>query len=131
MTTRNPEKSPQVQQSICLFGLSADPPTGMGGHVGMVEALLSYFAKETHSDNDTNESPLLDNSSKPNNKIYILPVYRHTFASKQSRLLRFEHRLAMCRLAFADYTSVDPSSSIAVEISEAERQAFDWAMQNK
>ena len=36
------ETVPQLRRkkSICLFGLSADPPTGYGGHVGIVQTLL-------------------------------------------------------------------------------------------
>ena len=31
-------------KKICLFGTSANPPTGKGGHVGVVEALLQLNA---------------------------------------------------------------------------------------
>jgi nicotinic acid mononucleotide adenylyltransferase len=43
---------------IALYGLSADPPTGHGGHVGIVQALVNM--------------PLFD-------EVHILPVYRHTY----------------------------------------------------
>ena len=47
------------RRSVCLFGLSGDPPTGEGGHVGIARAL----SKLTEFD-----------------QIRILPVYRHNFA---------------------------------------------------
>lgn len=46
------------KKSICLFGLSADPPTGYGGHVGIVQTLQQQ--------NQWDE-------------IWVIPVYRHTF----------------------------------------------------
>jgi ATP-binding cassette subfamily B (MDR/TAP) protein 1 len=51
-----PPYSPR--KKVCLFGLSADPPTGTGGHVGIVQKLASL--------------PNFD-------EIRVLPVYRHTF----------------------------------------------------
>jgi hypothetical protein len=45
-----------MNRRVCLFGLSADPPTGHGGHVGIVRALRTTF-----------------------DDIRVLPVYRHTF----------------------------------------------------
>lgn len=44
---------------VCLFGLSADPPTGTTGHVGIARKLASL--------------PAFD-------EIRVLPVYRHTYA---------------------------------------------------
>jgi len=51
--------SSAAKRRVCLFGLSADPPTGTGGHVGIVRKLstLSEF-----------------------DEIRVLPVYRHTYA---------------------------------------------------
>eukprot|EP00977_Amphora_coffeiformis_P011574 scaffold2782_cov182-Amphora_coffeaeformis.AAC.4 len=51
--------SSAVKRRVCLFGLSADPPTGTGGHVGIATKLstLSEF-----------------------DEIRVLPVYRHTYA---------------------------------------------------
>jgi hypothetical protein len=47
------------RKSICLFGLSADPPTGYGGHVGIVQALQQMDEWD---------------------EVWVLPVYRHTFS---------------------------------------------------
>lgn len=46
---------------VCLFGTSADPPTGTAGHVGIVQTLAA----------------LPDHAF---DEIRVLPVYRHTFA---------------------------------------------------
>ena len=45
------------RKQVCLFGLSADPPTGQGGHLGIVQHLVSMGFDE----------------------VRILPVYRHMF----------------------------------------------------
>lgn len=90
--------------TICLFGLSADPPTGSGGHVGMLQALMDTLPPSTH--------------------IYILPVYRHTFSEKRQRMVDFDHRLNMCRRAFQPLIDKDPQRIV---LSDAERQAFVWA----
>ena len=50
--------NPSMRRKICLFGLSADPPTGRTGHVGIAQALQEQ--------NEWNE-------------VWILPVFRHTF----------------------------------------------------
>jgi hypothetical protein len=138
--------SPQHRHSqppriICLFGLSADPPTGTGGHVGIVQALVDH----TH--------PRFD-------EIHVLPVYRHTFAvrtgdggslapqkcptweapcgvsgrvssfwathplfeqDKRTRLVSFEHRWHMCQIAFGHL-------SVRVVVSDAEYQSWKWAV---
>lgn len=63
---------------ICLFGTSANPPTGTGGHAGIVQALVGL---------------------RKFDEVRVLPVYRHSFASKRGMLLGFDHRVAMCELA--------------------------------
>ena len=47
------------KRKVCLFGTSANPPTGKGGHLGIVKEL----AKSCKFD-----------------EIRVLPVYRHMFA---------------------------------------------------
>lgn len=51
---------------VCLFGTSANPPTGMGGHVGIASHLAS-----TKQGNDAG-LPIFD-------EVRILPVYSHVF----------------------------------------------------
>jgi hypothetical protein len=48
----------QQRKKICLFGLSADPPTGYGGHVGIVQTLQQQRIWD---------------------EVWVMPVYRHTF----------------------------------------------------
>ncbi|KAL7566910.1 hypothetical protein ACA910_008635 [Epithemia clementina (nom. ined.)] len=53
------------RKNVCLFGISADPPTGTAGHVGIVQQLISYLQcnndkqneKDNDNDNTTNTSP--------------------------------------------------------------------------
>ena len=56
--TSQPVPQVQMKKLICLFGLSADPPTGYGGHVGIVQTLQQQ--------NQWDE-------------IWVMPVYRHTY----------------------------------------------------
>jgi hypothetical protein len=58
-------------RNVCLFGLSADPPTGTGGHVGIVQALTLLQAQQ--QDDDDGVGVAFD-------EIRVLPVYRHTYA---------------------------------------------------
>ncbi|OEU09799.1 Nucleotidylyl transferase [Fragilariopsis cylindrus CCMP1102] len=75
-------------KKICLFGTSANPPTGKGGHVGVVEALLQLNAFD---------------------EIHIVPVYNHTFHSKRNQLIGYNHRIAMCELAFQELIKMTTS----------------------
>jgi len=50
---------PKKRTRVCLFGLSADPPTGNGGHLGIVTHLASM--------------EMFD-------QIRVLPVYTHMFS---------------------------------------------------
>ena len=62
-------------KTIALFGGAFDPPHN--GHVAFCRALA--------------ESGLFD-------KVWVLPTFRHPFGKKAAP---FEHRLEMCRVAFA------------------------------
>lgn len=90
----------QKRRQICLFGTSANPPTGDGGHVQIVNSLseLQRF-----------------------DEIRILPVYRHTFSSKRD-LVSYEHRMNMCKVAF--------SSIPNAQVSDAEQRSFDRMARN-
>jgi hypothetical protein len=48
------------KRTICLFGTSGDPPTGLSGHVGIVKALQHH------------QDPCFD-------EIRVIPVYRHPY----------------------------------------------------
>lgn len=56
------EQQKQRRRSVCLFGLSADPPTGMEGHLGIVRALQQQGEWD---------------------EVWVLPVYRHTFSVRR------------------------------------------------
>mmetsp|Transcript_15942 Transcript_15942/g.24139 ORF Transcript_15942/g.24139 Transcript_15942/m.24139 type:complete len:225 (+) Transcript_15942:183-857(+) len=85
----------QRRRRVCLFGTSADPPTGKGGHVGIVRAL----------------------SEQPFDEVRVLPVYQHMFSNKAKRLLPFENRMAMCQLAFSGIPKVT--------VSDDEKRCFE------
>jgi hypothetical protein len=119
MSSSSPDPSSSVHHNsededtiICLFGLSADPPTNMGGHLGMLQALLEQTSMT----------------------IYMLPVYQHTFEEKRTRMVDFEHRLQMCQRAVQQQPSFiieQHQYSQRVVVSDAERLAFEWAMANQ
>ena len=51
-------------RKICLFGTSANPPTGKGGHLGIVSFLASNTSVAGGLDYD---------------EVHVLPVYVHMF----------------------------------------------------
>lgn len=55
---------------ICLFGTSANPPTGWGGHAGIVQFLASMTSCNTDESHDT---------SLLFHEVRVLPVYKHMF----------------------------------------------------
>jgi nicotinate (nicotinamide) nucleotide adenylyltransferase len=99
------EQERRLRRRICLFGTSANPPTGTGGHVGVVQALLKM------SNEDTN-TPKFD-------EIHVLPVFQHTFSEKRSVLAPYHHRVVMSELAFAGL-----SESERVVVSRAEERSY-------
>lgn len=64
---------------VALLGLSANPPSGLGGHQGIVRGLVG---------------------SDQFDEVWIMPVHRHMFSAKDTQLLPFEQRMEMCRLCF-------------------------------
>lgn len=87
---------------VLLFGLSADPPTGEDGHLGLVR----WATKRS-------EYPELGG---PIDALWILPVFRHAFSEK-SGLSAFAHRLEMSRRCFENQ-----GGTVPVVVSEAERE---------
>lgn len=83
------------RRKVAVFGLSADPPTGTKGHKAIVKRLSQQF-----------------------DEVWVLPVYEHAYASKQGRLAPFEHRVNMCRIAFANVGQ-------NVHVLDAEREAAE------
>jgi hypothetical protein len=118
-----PENDPRRRRRVCLFGLSADPPTGVGGHYSIVQALCTLRRQDerprgtkgtrdheaaAHEFQSTEVAPdssvhaSTDGECKPEpddvppfmfDEVWVLPVYRHTFQ------VRCDHRaLAFLRL---------------------------------
>lgn len=84
---------------ICLFGTSANPPTGREGHAGVVEALVRL---------------------RKFDEVRVLPVYRHTFSSKRHQLASFAHRVSMCELAMGDLaTQTKPQTAASPTTSSS------------
>lgn len=77
--------SSKQKKHIVLYGLSANPPTGDGGHRGIVKYLV---------ENNSNEEYHFD-------ELWILPVFKHASTAK-SNLLEYEKRVEMCKLNFLD-----------------------------
>ena len=94
---------------ILLFGLSANPPTGEGGHEGIVR-WAARGGISAWSDRGLAE-------------IWVLPVYVHAFAQKRD-MPAFHHRLEMARLAFERMSD----TQVPVRVLDVERTvAQAWA----
>lgn len=91
-------KRHQRPRRICLFGTSANPPTGSGGHAGLVQALMNLQKFD---------------------EVRVLPVYQHTFASKRNQLLGFDHRVAMCELAVQGLSALPDATATATKQDES------------
>jgi nicotinic acid mononucleotide adenylyltransferase len=87
-------------RKVALFGLSANPPTGKGGHLGIVQFLVG--------------TGLFD-------EVWVLPVYQHMFAAKRS-MEPFEHRVAMCKLCF----EAESTQSCMVRVMLVEKYAAEY-----
>ncbi|KAG6968219.1 hypothetical protein JG688_00005922 [Phytophthora aleatoria] len=89
-----------MPREVLLFGLSANPPTGSRGHMGVVKHCRSMF-----------------------DEIWLLPVHQHIYSSKR-QLAPFEHRVEMCRLALeALRDEVDAGAEL--KVVEEEREMFE------
>mmetsp|Transcript_22699 Transcript_22699/g.33613 ORF Transcript_22699/g.33613 Transcript_22699/m.33613 type:complete len:320 (+) Transcript_22699:100-1059(+) len=115
-----------MKRRVCLFGLSANPPTGEGGHVGIVRELSQMKMKmmKNHNDNDDATATETDNTNNVEeerfHEIRILPVYSHMFNEKRGNGMQasYEARLEMCRLAFREIPKVI--------VSNDEEKCFEW-----
>jgi len=95
--------TPTKYNNIVIFGLSANPPTGYGGHTGIVKDLAA---------------------SGKFDEIWVFPVYQHMFAAKRN-LNPFEHRMAMAKLAFEPQSS----SVCQVKVIPVEKEVMDAAIE--
>ncbi|OQS05651.1 hypothetical protein THRCLA_02250 [Thraustotheca clavata] len=84
---------------VLLYGTSANPPCGLGGHMGVVE----YFSKQY-------------------DQVWVLPVYQHIYSSKR-QLAPFEHRVAMLQLAFESLSHPDKAF-----VKDTEKEVWDKAL---
>ena len=87
-------------REILIFGLSANPPTGYGGHAGLVKLLAD---------------------KRRFDEIWILPVYKHIYETKNKKLIDFEHRMELCRLNFEDLSS----EKTKVIVKDFEKQVYE------
>jgi len=103
------------QQVVAVFGLSADPPTGEGGHAGIVRWCASELSVPVRRDDPASARRGVD-------EVWVLPVYRHIFRQK-TEMTPYEHRLAMARLAFTDLEG----TRARVRVLETERDIHEAA----
>ena len=103
------------RRRVCLFGTSADPPTGIGGHLGIVKYLASSSTISTSSSSSSSSD---DEIIFDFDEVRVLPVYKHMFQNKRERgQAPFHQRMEMCELCFADMHNV--------VVSDAERICFE------
>ncbi|GAB9469086.1 Nicotinate nucleotide adenylyltransferase [Globisporangium polare] len=85
-------------RQVLLYGTSANPLTGLQGHMGAV-AYCRQFVDE----------------------VWVLPVYQHIYSTKR-QLAPFHHRVAMCKLAIK---ALSAEEGARVEVKECERELFE------
>jgi nicotinate (nicotinamide) nucleotide adenylyltransferase len=90
-----------------LFGTSANPPTGLEGHAGIVRFLAGLESIPGLGQVDA---------------VWVLPVYRHVFLEKRT-MPSFGHRMAMARLAFESLPDI-PIGKVSVLPIEQEVAAW-------
>ncbi|CAH0482691.1 unnamed protein product [Peronospora belbahrii] len=86
-------------REVLLFGLSANPPTGSKGHMGVVKYCRPFY-----------------------DDIWLLPVYQHIYSSKR-KLAPFDHRVKMCRLALKTLESPQDHGA-ELQVMEEEREMY-------
>ncbi|KAL7694624.1 putative nicotinate/nicotinamide nucleotide adenylyltransferase [Plasmopara halstedii] len=85
---------------VLLFGLSANPPTGQRGHMGIVQHCRNLY-----------------------DEIWLMPVYQHIYSSKR-QLAPFEHRVEMCRLALETLRAQNDGGA-KLKVIEEERNMYE------
>ena len=100
------------KKRILLFGTSADPPTGEGGHVGIAKALSALVPEYC-------------------DEVRILPVYRHSFETKRDRMLPYCDRINMCELAFQGIPNVIVSDSERICYEQTRNRITNTNTSNK
>jgi nicotinic acid mononucleotide adenylyltransferase len=110
---------PAWDRVVMLFGSSCNPPTGLGGHAGIV----SWGAKDLAVDVPRDAQPQQAREDVAIDEVWVLPVYKHIFSSK-SGLLPFEDRFQMAKLGFEQL----PGLEGRVRVVDAERQVMTKAV---
>mmetsp|Transcript_7540 Transcript_7540/g.10674 ORF Transcript_7540/g.10674 Transcript_7540/m.10674 type:complete len:299 (+) Transcript_7540:43-939(+) len=86
-------------RKVAIFGLSANPPTNLFGHTGIVRYLVqSHLFAE----------------------IWVLPVYQHMYIAKRN-LESFEHRMKMCSLCMER----ESTPNCCVRVLPLEKNVYD------
>lgn len=110
------------RKNIALFGLSANPVTDRGGHGEIVKALLAMERIKTNGDDDDDD--------KLYDEVWIVPVYRHAFESKNDAMLKtkmpnFQQRCEMCEKQFS-IPGEGKASVKRVKVRRIELEATEW-----
>ena len=99
-----------------VYGLSADPPTDVGGHASVVRALRTWT-----SDGGGDDASRVD-------EVLVTPVYEHAYSSKRNTMATgttsYEARLAMCGLAFEDAVVEDADGRAEYAFAPASESSF-------
>ena len=111
------------RKNIALFGLSANPVTDRGGHGEIVKALLAMERIKTNGDDDEDDDKLYD-------EVWVVPVYRHAFESKNDAMLKtkmpnFQQRCEMCEKQFS-IPGEGKASVKRVKVRRIELEATEW-----
>jgi nicotinate (nicotinamide) nucleotide adenylyltransferase len=93
------------KKRVVLFGTSGNPPTGRGGHSGIIEFLMTLGKYD---------------------EAWVLPVYRHMYRDKRELMggpggASFEQRVAMCKLAFEPHGI----RRFPVRVLETEKEVYE------
>jgi len=98
-----------------VYGLSADPPTDVGGHASVVRALRAWTSDGGGDDSRVDE-------------VLVTPVYEHAYSSKRRTMATgttsYEARLAMCGLAFEDAVVEDAKGRAEDAFAPASESSF-------
>jgi len=80
--------SNKVRKKICLFGTSANPPTGQQGHGGIVRALSDLCMSTISEGTSSKISEKGDEGCLPLcfDEIRVVPVYRHMYAVRRLKV---------------------------------------------
>ena len=110
------------RKNIALFGLSANPVTDRGGHGEIVKALLAMERIKTNGDDDDDD--------KLYDEVWVVPVYRHAFESKNDAMLKtkmpnFQQRCEMCEKQFS-IPGEGKASVKRVKVRRIELEATEW-----